>query len=203
MTKGILLVISAPSGCGKGTVIKELLARNEDLALSVSATTRLPRPGEEYGVHYFFMTKEEFIDRINIGDMLEHAKYVDNYYGTPKEAVERKLSEGINVILEIEVKGAMQVKNARPDAVTLFILPPSFDSLRDRLVNRGTESIDVIEKRLAMAKEEMTHAADYDYIVVNDDLQEAVMDIETIIRAEKLKTEHQKDFLNEVLNYDA
>lgn len=146
--KGLLLVVSGPSGCGKGTVLSEVFARQPDTYYSVSATTRSPRPGEVDGVQYHFLTKEEFEEKIAAGQMLEYAQYAGNYYGTPAQAVDEKLSQGKNVVLEIEVQGAKQVKLRRPDAVMIFIMPPSMKELRRRLTQRGTEAQEVVERRL-------------------------------------------------------
>ena len=193
--KGLLVIFSGPSGCGKGTLMKELLARNSNLFLSVSATTRSPREGEQDGVHYYFLQKEQFEQLIAEEGVLEYACYCDNYYGTPKAAVEEKLNEGKNVILEIEVQGALQVMNKRPDAVSIFVLPPSVEELEHRLIGRNTEDLATIEKRLAQAKEEIKHASEYQYVVVNDRLPEAVAELEAILVAEKCSTKR----INETL----
>ena len=150
--RGLLVVVSSPSGGGKGTILKELFRRNENLKMSVSATTRAPRPGEEHGVHYYFITKDEFKTNIENHAMLEYAEYCDNFYGTPKAPVEKWLEEGHDVVLEIEVQGGRQIKKVAPDCVSLFILPPSLKVLEKRLRGRGTETEEVIEKRLAAAK---------------------------------------------------
>ena len=174
MNKGLVIVLSAPSGCGKGTILKEILDQSEDIRLSVSATTRSPRPGEEDGKDYFFLDRKEFEEMIQNGEMLEHAEYAGNLYGTPKGPVDAWSEDGIDVILEIEVQGGSQVKEKLPDCVSIFILPPSFSELNRRLHKRGTETEEVIRRRLALAKAEMEHAEDYDYIVVNNDLKDAV-----------------------------
>lgn len=197
--RGLLVIFSGPSGCGKGTIMKQLLERNPNLFLSVSATTRSPREGERDGVHYYFLPKERFESLIAEDEMLEYACYCDNYYGTPKATVEEKLNEGKNVILEIEVQGALQVMNKCPDAVSIFVFPPSAEELENRLVGRNTEDRATVDKRLTKAKEEMGHAPRYDYIVINDELSEAVADIETILAAEKNKTERMKDKISEIL----
>ncbi len=186
MEKGILFVVSAPSGCGKGTILGEVL-KDPRFYYSVSATTRAPRPGEENGVHYFFKSREEFESLIAEGAFLEHAPYCDNYYGTLSAPIEENLNAGRHVILEIEVQGAMQVREKRPDAVFIFIAPPSIEVLRERLVNRGTETLDVIEKRVSEAETELGYAGQYDYTVINDVLDEAVADFRTIIRAEECR----------------
>ena len=185
--RGRLLVISGPAGTGKGTVVKALLAENENMHLSVSATTRSPRPGETDGVEYFFKTREEFEEMINEGAFIEYTSYNGNYYGTPKAAVLNKLTEGKDVILEIEVEGAGNAKRAIPEAILVFLAPPSKTILRERLTNRGTESADVIEKRMKIAERELRLAQNYNYIVVNDTVEEAVHEIEAIMVAEGLK----------------
>lgn len=153
--RGLLLVISAPSGGGKGTVLKELFAQDENLRLSVSATTRAPRPGEVHGEQYYFTTKEDFEKKIGAGEMLEYAQYVGNYYGTPKAPVEAWLTEGRDVVLEIEVQGGAQIKKLCPDCVSIFILPPSMEVLEKRLRGRGTEADKVVQSRLEAAKREI------------------------------------------------
>ena len=198
MSKGILMVVSGPSGCGKGTVLAEIL-KSDKIFYSVSATTRSPRPGETDGVNYYFLTKEKFEEMIAGDGMLEYASYCGNYYGTPRKPVEDMLEKGCHVILEIEVQGAMKIKEKCPDAVFIFILPPSLKELRRRLEKRGTESNEVIEKRLGEAAGEISHAYKYDYAVVNGELSEAVNDLRSIIRAEELKTAEIKNTIDEVL----
>ncbi len=196
--KGRMIVVSAPSGCGKGTILAEIL-KSDDFYYSISATTRSPRDGEINGVNYNFISKEEFEKLIAENGMLEYAMYCDNYYGTPKKILEDKMNEGINVILEIEVQGAMKVKEICPDAVFIFIVPPSIAELERRLKKRGTESDDVIAKRIAEASGEIKKAVNYDYIVVNAALEDAVEDFKTIIRAETMKTAFSKNLIDEVL----
>ena len=180
MSKGKLIVISGPAGTGKGTVINGLMERKR-YALSVSATTRAPRGFEQDGINYFFKTVDEFEEMIKNGEFLEYAKFVDNYYGTPKKYVLQKLEEGKNVLLEIEVQGALQVKKNYPEATLIFLLPPSMDELESRLRGRATDSEETIVKRLARAKEEMEYKDKYDYQVVNLEVDQAVQEIEKII----------------------
>lgn len=199
MHKGLLLVISGPSGTGKGTVCKKLLSNRSNIKYSVSATTRKPRDGEIDGVNYFYLSEKEFLDLLQNDALIEWDKYCDNYYGTPKKYVEDALDQGIDVILEITVEGALEVKKKYPDCVLLFILPPSFDELRRRIVGRGTEEFDVIEKRLNQAQKEMNAVFEYDYYVVNDSLEEAVNNIETILDAERLKPNRNIEGLNNLI----
>lgn len=185
MDKGLLLVISAPSGGGKGTILKELFAQDENLRLSVSATTRGPRPGEEHGKQYYFLSREEFEGLIQEGKMLEHAEYVGNYYGTPRQPVEDWMDQGHDVVLEIEVKGGAQVKQLMPECVSIFILPPSMKVLEKRLRGRGTEDEEKVQKRLETAKEELKHQDKFDYVVVNDEIDRAVREIQGILAARR------------------
>jgi guanylate kinase len=186
--KGLLIVVSGPSGSGKGTVLSEVFAANKNIFYSVSATTRAPRPGEVDGRHYYFLSKEEFKKRIDSGGMLEYACYCGNYYGTPRSAVEKQRNAGNDVVLEIDIQGAIQVKKACPDCVTIFIAPPSAEELERRLRGRGTESDEVIKKRLETAVKEISKAEFYDYIVVNDEVETAAKKIGCIITAEKCKS---------------
>lgn len=184
--KGTLLVVSGFSGAGKGTVIKRLLEKYDGAyALSVSATTRSPRPGEEDGREYFFKTKEQFEKMIANGDLIEYAKYVDNYYGTPRSYVEEKLARGVDVILEIEIQGAFQVKEVFPEAVLVFVAPPSAAELRRRLTGRGTETEEVIENRLRTAVKESEAVSRYEYVIINDDLEDCVDHLHRIAGAGK------------------
>jgi guanylate kinase len=195
--KGLLLVLSGPSGCGKGTVLKELMAHEPNLFLSVSATTRSPRPGEENGVHYYFLSKDEFETEISRDGMLEHACYCNNYYGTPKKPVYDRCEKGEDVILEIEVQGAMQVLQKEEQAVSVFIMPPSMEELRRRLTDRQTEDAQTVMSRLETAKEEMKLAPQYDYIVVNHMVEEAAKELAAIIRAEKCKADRMLPIVRE------
>ena len=183
--KGLLIVISGPSGVGKGTVRKALFERpGHNLEYSVSMTTRTPRNGETEGKEYYFVTKEQFEEAIKEGNMLEHAKFVNNYYGTPKDKAIEQLNTGKEVVLEIEVQGALQVKAKMPGAVFIFIAPPSWEALENRLTSRGTEPKEIIEERLLKARNELMVASSYDYIVINDEIENAVDKIIAIIRAE-------------------
>lgn len=181
--QGTLVVVSGFAGTGKGTVMKELLGRYDSYALSISATTRNPRPGEVDGREYFFKTTEEFKRMIEEEEFVEYACYVGNYYGTPKKYVQEQLEAGKDVILEIEIQGALNIKSQFPDALLLFIAPPSADVLKSRLVGRGTETEDVIEQRLARAVEESKGIENYDYLVVNDDLDECVETVHQMIQS--------------------
>lgn len=185
--KGLLVVLSGPSGTGKGTVIRQILEDHEQVRLSISATTRAPREGEKHGEHYFFVTRDEFEDMIQNNAVLEYAEYCGRYYGTPKAPIDTWLENGDDVILEIEVQGGAQVKEKCPDCVTIFILPPSEEELENRLRGRGTEDEETIQKRLATAKEELKEASRYDYNVVNHDVAETAAEIMEILRKEREK----------------
>ncbi len=198
MNKGRLIVFSAPSGCGKGTMLAEIL-KNDKFRCSVSVTTRSPREGEIDGVNYHFLTREDFESRINAEQFLEHAEYCGNYYGTLMSEVDSYLDKGINVILEIEVQGAMKIREKRPEALFVFIAPPSVAELTRRLKKRGTETDEVIAERVSQAAGEIAVAEKYDYIIVNDALEDAVSDFFAVIRAEELKSENMGEILNEVL----
>ena len=198
MNKGRLIVFSAPSGCGKGTMLAEIL-KDENYCVSVSATTREPREGEVDGVNYHFISKGDFLQKVADSEFLEHAEYCDNYYGTLISEVDGRLNDGLNVILEIEVQGAMKIREKRPDALFIFIAPPSVNELRRRLKKRGTETDEVIEKRVSQAAGEIALAPKYDYIIVNDALEDAVSDFFAVMRAEKLRAEFSENTINEVL----
>jgi guanylate kinase len=185
--KGLLFIISGPAGSGKGTIV----SRVRELAqfdFSVSATTRAPRPGEEHGVHYYFIDKTEFEGKIEAGEMLEYAQYVGNYYGTPKKPVEDALAAGRNIVLDIEVKGALQVKEKMPEAVMIYILPPDYETLLSRIRGRGTETEEVIQKRMNEARNEIRTFPKYDYVVINDTVEKAAQDVLSILRTENMKT---------------
>lgn len=200
MNKGILVVVSAPSGCGKDTVVSEVLKRKPgECFLSVSMTTRAMRKGETDGVDYFFVTKDEFRRHIDEGDMLEYAVYGDNMYGTPIGPVRDMLDNGKTVFLIIEVEGGGNVKKAFPEATKIFIIPPSMSELERRLRGRGTDSEEAILKRLEIAKSEMLRAEEYDFIVENDKLENAVEDVITIVNSQLLKTDKMKNKIKEVI----
>ncbi len=192
--KGILMIISGPSGCGKGTVVSELV-KNDDFVISISATTRAPRDYEEEGVHYFVKTVDQFGDMINNGELLEWASFCGNYYGTPKAYVEKMLSEGKNVILEIEVQGALQIKEIFPDTVSIFLMPPTKEELLKRLTGRGTEDKDTINRRIQRASEEVKLLPQYDYVVINDTVEKAAENIKLIAKTEKMKSERFKNMV--------
>ena len=194
--EGILIVVSGFSGAGKGTIMKALLERYDNYALSISATTRNPRPGEEEGKAYFFKTTEEFEKMIAKDDLIEYAMYVGNYYGTPKAYVEEQLCAGKDVILEIEIQGALKVKKRFPDALLLFITPPNAEELRRRLVGRGTETIEVINARLRRAAEEAAGMEAYDYLLINDEIQPCVEQMHQLIQLQHNKTSYHLDFLS-------
>ena len=197
--KGILAVVSGFSGAGKGTLMKALLSEHADqYALSISATTRGPREGEMDGREYFFKTKEQFEQMIEDGELIEHACYVGNYYGTPKSYVMEQLEAGKNVILEIEIQGALNVKKKFPDTLLLFVTPPSAQELEHRLRGRGTETDEVIRSRLKRAVEEAEFMDHYDYILVNDDLETCVQEMHELIQAQRNKTSQNQEFIAEM-----
>ena len=198
MSKGVLTVVSGFSGAGKGTVMKRLIQKYDDYALSISVTTRNPREGERDGIEYFFKTKEEVEAMIENDEFLEYARYVDNYYGTPRFYVEEMLAKGKNVILEIEIQGAMQIKAKNQEAVLVFVTPPSFEELRNRLVGRGTETADVIESRLKRASEEAEGMPSYEYILVNDQVEDCVDRLHQIILSERAKAQRNEEFINTI-----
>lgn len=199
MEKGLLIAVSGFSGSGKGTIMKKIMTESPDrYALSVSATTRQPRAGETEGVEYFFKTKEEFEQLIKEDGLIEHAQYVGNYYGTPKDFVYEQMEKGKDVFLEIEVLGALQVKEKFPDTVLIFVMPPSLQELKRRLSERGSEDEKTIRKRIERAAEEAEVVDKYDYVLVNDDLDKAVARLKAITEAEHSKTANQKNILQQM-----
>lgn len=196
--QGILVVVSGFSGAGKGTLMKELLKRYDNYALSISATTRAPREGETDGKEYFFVTKEQFEKMRDERKLIEYAQYVNNYYGTPKEYVEQKMAEGKDVILEIEIQGAMKIREKFPDTLLVFVCPPSMEELKNRLVGRGTETLDVINGRLRRAVEESKGMDKYDYLLINDDLEECVDTLHETIRCERMRASRNHDFVSRI-----
>ena len=193
--KGKLFVISGPSGAGKSTVVFKAIAGREDICFSTSVTTRKPRPGETDGKEYFFVELDRFKEMVENDELLEHAEYVANSYGTPRTYVEQQLDSGMNVLLDIEVQGARQVREKKPDAVTIFIIPPSIEELENRLVGRGTDSALAIEARLIRAKQEYREADFYDYIIINDDADRAANELSSIIVAEHCKAADRSEYL--------
>lgn len=196
--KGMLVVISGFSGSGKGTLMKGLMENYDYYSLSISATTRAPRPGEEEGREYFFVDKDRFLEMIQNGELLEYARYVDNYYGTPKSYVEQELAKGKDVILEIEMQGALKIKAKYPDSVLVFITPPSVEELVRRLRNRGTETEELICKRLEKAAMEAEGIEAYDYILVNDNLDKTVKHLNYLIQDQHMRVSNQIKFLEEI-----
>lgn len=196
--KGILIVLSGFSGVGKGTVVKRLLSDYDNYVLSISATTRKPREGEEEGISYFYKSKEDFEQMIKDDAFVEHARYVDNYYGTPKAYVQEQLDAGKDVILEIEIQGALKVKEKYPDALMLFLVPPDARTLKERLIGRGTETAEVIHDRLKRAAQEAQEMGSYEYIIVNDDLDTCVKQVHALIQSAHCKKSHNTEFIKEL-----
>ena len=196
--QGMLIVLSGPSGTGKDTVLREVVSKDRTLNLSVSATTRPPREGEEDGKDYYFIDEKNFLKMAQEGKFLEYAKYCGNYYGTPFSEVDGLLDAGKDVILEIEIDGGCQVKKKCPEAVSIFIVPPSIGALKQRILNRGIDNINNMEDRLETAKKELKFASKYDYIVVNDNLEECVLNILSIINSERMKSSRVDYIINEV-----
>jgi len=190
--RGLLVVLSSPSGAGKSTLTRRLLAEDENMSMSVSATTRPPRPGEVDGEHYFFISKDKFASMIDSNEFLEHAKVFDNYYGTPSQPVEAALEAGRDVLFDIDWQGAQQLTQAAADdLVRIFILPPDMHELERRLRSRAQDSDDVIAKRMAKSEAEISHWAEYDYVIVNSDLEEAMAELRVIIKAERMARRRQ------------
>ncbi|WP_024614596.1 guanylate kinase [Clostridium sp. Ade.TY] len=191
--KGVLLVISGPSGAGKGTICKALLEKNKEIYLSVSATTREPRKGEVEGVNYFFLKKEDFLQKVEEGDFLEHAEVYGNYYGTPRSSVKKMIDQGRDVILEIDIQGALKVKENCEEGIFIFILPPSMEELKQRIIKRGSETPESLMRRFKSAYKEINYISKYNYAVVNDEVDTAVSKIEAIIAAEKCRVDRMKN----------
>lgn len=200
--RGLPIVISAPSGAGKGTVIPFVMKELKNAAYSVSCTTREPRPGEVHGVNYYYITRQMFLDRIAAGEMLEHNEYVGNLYGTPRKETEEKLGAGMDVIFEIDVNGAMNIKSTLPEAVLIMILPPDYDTLESRLKLRGTDDDTVIAQRMAQSLKEIEYLPRYDYFVINETgkAKEAADRILAIIEAERHTTQRHPDYVNQFKN---
>lgn len=197
-TKGRLIVISGPSGAGKSTIVFKAIDGRSDMCFSTSVTSRKARPGEVDGREYFFIDRERFLQMIENDELLEHAEYVGNFYGTPRKFVEDKLSEGVSVFLDIEVQGARQISKKMPEAIKIFVIPPSLEELRNRLVKRGTDSPEAIEGRLRRAREEYAEADFYDYIVVNDKVEVAAAELQAILTAEQCRYSARSHWLKEV-----
>ena len=196
--KGKLIVISGPSGAGKSSVVARAIQGREDVCFSTSVTTRSPRPGEVDGREYFFIDRERFDEMVEKDELLEHAVYVSNCYGTPRAFVEEKLAEGLNVLLDIEVQGARQVRERMPEAIKIFVVPPTLEELRRRLEGRGTESAEAIEGRLARARQEYGEAGFYDYIIVNDKIDVAAGELAAIITAEHCRAADRMEYLENI-----
>ena len=199
MRKGILLIISGFAGSGKGTIVKELIRRYDNYALSVSATTRAPRPGEVDGREYFFKTRDEFEKMIAADEFLEHAEYVGNYYGTPRQYVDDMLNKGKDVILEIEMQGAFLVKEKCPEAALMFVMPPSAGEVYNRLKKRGTENEEVIMKRMRRGAEESREIGKYDFLIINDDLGECIGEVHNTVRCAKHAASRNSDTIDTII----
>ncbi len=200
--KGILFILSGPSGVGKGTVRKALFEKDTELKYSISMTTRQMRQGEQEGIDYFYRSKDEFESMIENNQLLEFAQYVGNYYGTPRDYVEETLESGKDVFLEIEVQGALQVKKNFPEGVFIFLFPPSLDELKNRIVNRGTETEELVKNRLLAAREEIEMMDAYDYVVVNDKIETAVKKVQAIVQSEHCKRQRVAKQYKKILEAD-
>ncbi len=196
MSKGMLLIISGPSGSGKGTVVAQI-KKDTNISVSISLTTRQPRPGEEHGIHYFFTSVEDFNQKVREDELLEHAQFVGNLYGTPRRYVEEQIEAGKTVILEIDVNGALQVKEKFPQAVLLFLLPPTHSELQRRLETRATENLETIHQRLRRTEDEIKLIDKYDYLVINDDIDQAACQIRGIVRSEMLRPVRSADKIDQ------
>ncbi len=196
--QGILVVVSGFSGAGKGTLMKALLEKYHNYALSISATTRSPREGEQDGREYFFVTRDKFESMIEEEELIEYAQYVNNYYGTPRQYVFQQMADGKDVILEIEIQGALKVKEKYPDTLLMFVTPPSAQVLKDRLVGRGTETAEVIDSRMKRAVEESQGVEKYDYLVINDDLERCAKEMHSIIQGEHDRVSRNADFIDDI-----
>ena len=196
--QGILAAVCGVSGAGKGTLMKALLEKHHNYALSISATTREPREGERDGREYFFVTREKFEEMIREGELIEHAQYVNNYYGTPRQYVFQQMADGRDVILEIEIQGALKIKERFPEALLIFVMPPSADELKRRLVGRGTESMEVIDRRMRRAAEEAAGITSYDYILINDTLDACVEEMHQLIQTQHKKVSQNLDFIEQM-----
>ncbi len=199
MNKGVIFIISGPSGSGKDTLMVELFKKCPEIKFSISSITRAMREGEVEGVKYNFISKEQFEQMIKEDKLLEYNSYVGNYYGTPRKPVEDEIEKGNNILIEVDVNGAAQIKEKMPEAVSMFIMPPSFEELERRLSGRGTESEELIRKRMQSSLDEIKRASEYDYIIVNDDIATAVDDIISVMRSCQLRQEKQKHIIEEVL----
>lgn len=197
--KGNLVVVSGPSGTGKGTLVKQVCRNNSQVMFSTSATTRAPRKGEVDGKDYFYKTKQQFEEMIENEDFIEWVNYCDNYYGTPKKPIKEALDKGIDVLLEIEVEGALKVKNQFPECILMFVLPPSFEELKNRIINRQSETYDLINKRLNKARQEVKLINRYDYFIINDIIERAANEIICILVAEKHKVKRNIEQLNKTM----